>query len=66
MFIGIQVISGGDKSQTCVSISRVVFKHVPPNLYNCRRRFKEELKWLTYKAKRKELTGLIDWVQAFR
>lgn len=43
-----------------------IFKHIPPNLYNCRRRFKEEVKWFTYTAKRKELTGLMDWVQVFR
>uniref|UniRef100_A0A8R7QWB9 Uncharacterized protein n=1 Tax=Triticum urartu TaxID=4572 RepID=A0A8R7QWB9_TRIUA len=36
-----------------------IFKHIPPNLYNCRRRFKEELKWFTY-------TGLMDWVRVFR
>lgn len=43
-----------------------IFKGIPPNLYACRRRFKEELKWLVHRANRNSYAALPDWVQTFR
>lgn len=43
-----------------------IFRSIPPSLYACRRKFKVEMKWITYWAKRKDYSGLADWVNAFR
>ena len=42
-----------------------IFKNIAPSLYACRRKFKEEIKWLTFRAKRKEYHWLENWVKAF-
>jgi hypothetical protein len=53
----------------CWSIWRVrndfLFKDITPNLYRCKKFFKEELALLVYKAKRKSYAGLADWVKLF-
>lgn len=43
-----------------------IFKSTPPSLYTCRRKLKEELKWIIYKAKRKDYAGFADCIKAFR
>lgn len=43
-----------------------IFKGIVPNLYSCRKKFKEELKWVIYRAKRKEYGQFEDWVSTFR
>lgn len=43
-----------------------IFKAKPPNLYTCRRKLKEELKWIIYRVKRKDYEGFADWVRTFR
>jgi hypothetical protein len=42
-----------------------LFKDITPNLYRCKKLFKEELALLVYKAKRKSYAGLADWVKLF-
>ncbi|XP_073360210.1 uncharacterized protein [Aegilops tauschii subsp. strangulata] len=42
-----------------------IFKRIVPSLYSCRKRFKEELKWLVHRAKRKAYHNMEGWVQAF-
>jgi hypothetical protein len=43
-----------------------IFKGTTPNLYRCRKIFKEELALLVHKASRKSYSGLKDWVERFR
>lgn len=42
------------------------FKGITPNLYACRKKFKEELKWIIFGAKRKDYSGFEAWAKAFR
>ena len=42
-----------------------IFQGMVPNLYGCRRIFKDELALLVHKATRKTYAGLADWVQRF-
>ena len=42
-----------------------IFQGIVPNLYGCRRIFKDELSLLVHKATRKTYAGLSDWVQHF-
>jgi hypothetical protein len=43
-----------------------IFKSTPPNLYRCRRKFKEEVSLLLYKTPRKSYSGLKLWVERFQ
>lgn len=43
-----------------------IFNNVKPSLYACRQRLKQELKLLTYRATRKSLAALPQWVESFR
>jgi hypothetical protein len=43
-----------------------IFKGSTPNLYRCRKIFKEELALLVHKATRKSYLGLKAWVERFR
>jgi hypothetical protein len=43
-----------------------IFKQTTPNLYRCRRKFKEEASLLLHKAHRKSYAGLKLWVERFQ
>ena len=44
----------------------LIFRGITPNLYECRRKFKQEMQWLVYRAKKKSHASLPEWVQSFR
>jgi hypothetical protein len=43
-----------------------IFRGIAPNLYECRRKFKQEMQWFVYRAKKKSHASLPAWVQSFR
>lgn len=43
-----------------------IFKGIAQNLYQCRKKFKEELKWIIFRVKRKKYHAFEGWVRQFR
>lgn len=43
-----------------------IFQHIQPSIYRCRKKLKEELKWIIYRVKRKEYSGFEAWIKSFR
>ena len=42
-----------------------IFKGIPPSLYACRKKFKTELGWLSFRATRKNYANFGSWLGSF-